>query len=478
MNQALHDRIRPVAHRLRSQQFWRIVALVAILATIFTLVVSQFGHQGDRRVVYSVLTGTVVALVCGWILCQFSFRDPRAVARRIEQRFPNLEQRLLTAVNLEDSANGYLQQQVIREARNHSHGHPWTSTVSAGKLITSRLVGLGSLVLLGIAAGTVISDTEGTDAAVAGGSGAEFRVTVEPGDTEIERGSSLVVTAQFNENAVPETAQLICTQSDDEGKTVTMTRSLSDPVVAGFLSSVTQDFQYRVVSPNWESQTYQVKVFDFPALVRSDANLDFPSYTGLDEKLVEDTVRVSAIEGTKVTWHCFLNKEVAVAELVEKDGTRLPLNRIDDDSDAVSVTIDLLETKRLTLKLTDHAGRQNKFPPELIARVLPNLPPELKLTSFGDTSVSPLEELPLEAEVQDDVGVAKVGLSYSLDGQDAKEITLKSYLPRGAKSSLSHLVELESLSAEPDQLFFLPFLGRRRRTGWQTPEDAKRYVLC
>ena len=168
---------------------------------------------------------------------------------------------------------------------------------------------------------------------------------------------------------MPDKADLVCTAADGTERRITMTQNLDDPVVGGFVSSVDQAFEYRVVTPNWESESYSVRVFEFPALVRSDANLKYPDYTGMEEKRIEDTVRVSAVEGTDVTWICFLNKAVASAELVAKDGTRIPLQEDADWPGAMSDKLDLRETQRLKLELVDDAGRQNKYPPELVAAV-------------------------------------------------------------------------------------------------------------
>ena len=472
MNLALLDRIAPVTSRLRSVRFWRIITIIATLAGVYAFIADRASDEvGGLNLVLSVGCAFVVACLAAWILCRLSFRNPRAVATRIEDQFPSLQQRLLTALGQQDDTLGYLQQRVIKEARDHSRSNRWIETVPTSHMFWSRLFGICGVAFLAFVLASISILDDHSDAIANRANGTGFDVTVEPGNAEVERGTSLVVTARFGETDVPETAKLLTIDRDGTERTVTMTRNLSDPVVGGFLSSVKETFQYKVVTPTWESEIFTVNVFDFPALVRSDANLDYPDYTGLAEKRIEDTVRVSAIEGTKVTWLCFLNKAVAKAELVSEDGSRIELKRDSENPDALSATLDLQATIRMSLQLTDDAGRNNKFPPELIARVLPNQPPDLKLTSFGDTSVSPLEELPLEAEVRDDVAVSKVGLHYTLDGATEKEITLGSDLARGATTTLQHLVELEQMGAQPDQLFAYHFWaedigpdGKPRRT--------------
>ena len=76
-----------------------------------------------------------------------------------------------------------------------------------------------------------------------------------------------------------------------------MTRSLEDPTFAGRVESVETDLAYRVEFAGKSTDTFQVKVFEYPELVRTDAKLVFPSYTSLEPKTVEDIRHVTAVEG-------------------------------------------------------------------------------------------------------------------------------------------------------------------------------------
>lgn len=463
MNHVLLDWIEPARRRLRSVWFWWSVAAIAAALTLVAIALdrwllsSTWAKMAAGRLPGAMVITFLIAALAAWFYVRWRYADPRGVAGRIESRFPELEQRLLTALSQSDQAPGYLQQRVIQEVKDHSRAHDWSRVVPRRPMMFSRLCGLGaSAVLLFVLGRQAVIDSA-APAPLAGPDVAIGTVTVEPGDTELERGTSLVVTARFPGTEVPESARLIRIDAAGQQQIETMSRNLSDPVWGVFLSSVTDTFRYRVVTPNWSSAEFSVDVFEYPALVRSDANLGYPDYTQLPERRIEDTVRVAAIEGTRVTWICYVNKQVERAVLVDEAGEQTPLLPDPAFPGAVVATLELRETERRKLQLTDAAGRHNKFPPELIARVLPNQPPQLRLTAFGDVTVSPLEELPLEAQVSDDVGVAQVGLSYSLDGASANEIVLGTDVPRAATASLRHLVELEKLRAEPDQLFAYHF---------------------
>ncbi len=467
MNDSISDRIRPVTRRLRSLRLWRLLGLIALVVGLAGLGVYVDARGGGGislgpQLAFAMLLGAVIAFLIAFVASRLSYRDPRLVASQIEDQFPSLKQRLLTALSQSENEEqlGYLQRRVINEARDHSWTHRWTDVVPTGKLILSRLSGLVAtafmcVVLSLLAVSEQTSRTGGSSSSNL--SAAKINIAVTPGDTEVARGTSLVITARFEGIArelVPDQAELICVDQDGDQRRITMTQNLDDPVVGGFVASIDKPFTYQIITDDWESDTYSVDVFEFPTLVRSDAQLDYPEYTKLEDKRVEDTVRVSAVVGTEVKWICFLNKDVISAELVSKDGSeRIALEPDDASPGAYSTSIDLQETKRLTLKLVDADHRENRYPPELIARVLPNQPPKLKLSQARDVVVSPIEELLLGAEVRDDFGVARAGMSYRFSGGPIVDMTLGEEIPRGATEKLERLVEFEALEAEPDQLF-------------------------
>jgi hypothetical protein len=68
-----------------------------------------------------------------------------------------------------------------------------------------------------------------------------------------------------------------------------------------------------------------------------------------------------------------------------------------------------------------------------------------------------LEELNLEAEVSDDYGVIGYGLSYVLAGTQTGNLTLGQSVRPDQKQQIRHLLAMEELEAEPDQLLTYSF---------------------
>ena len=59
-------------------------------------------------------------------------------------------------------------------------------------------------------------------------------------------------------------------------------------------------------------------MFEHPQLDRADADLTYPDYTGLPAKRIEDTRRITAVEGSQLELTLQLNKPVQSALLVDK----------------------------------------------------------------------------------------------------------------------------------------------------------------
>ncbi|WP_417745101.1 hypothetical protein [Rosistilla oblonga] len=471
MDARLKDLLESVASRLRRQRLLWLLAAVWLATAFVALSLLWQVRSGELSanvalgVAAATLGGLLVA-ACALSLC--SFRDSKAVAARIEAYFPTLRQRLLTAVDQRpadiNTPMNYLQTAVIDETLHHGTTHRWTLAVNqiATRFAWSvNALAFGLLLLVGIGLNSQLANAKhhGTDPPSLAELQPSAELTVEPGDVEIERGSNLVVTARFGANdlgLLPSEVQLIARRGDQQTQAA-MTRNLSDPVFGGYLNEVVESTTYEVQYDGKVSPTYKVTVFDYPQLQRSDARLVFPQYTGLEEKRVDDTRRVSAVEGTQLTWICQLNKPVASCSLVDDEGKVLPLSADAENPLHYRATVTLQQSTRWTLKLVDAEGRENKYPPELVARVQPNQPPVMKLVAARDVRVSPLEELQVGARFRDDFGLLRYGLAYAMAGEEPHEIVLGETTQRKEEREASPMIDFEALAAEPDQLLSYHF---------------------
>ena len=91
-----------------------------------------------------------------------------------------------------------------------------------------------------------------------------------------------------------------------------MSPGLEDPIFGGRIPIVDGPLDYKIELGGQTTPTYRVTVFEYPRLEKADARLVYPSYTGLEPRVVQDVRTVSVVEGTELTLTCFLNKQVDV----------------------------------------------------------------------------------------------------------------------------------------------------------------------
>jgi hypothetical protein len=243
----------------------------------------------------------------------------------------------------------------------------------------------------------------------------------------------------------------------DETRLV-MSASLNDPVFAARIPLVDAPLDYHVELGDQKSPTFHVTVFEYPRLERADARLVYPSYTNLEPRTVQDVRTISVVEGTELTLTCFLNKPVQSARLTEDKMPPITLTKVENDRPAYQMTLRCEQTRRLKLELIDEAGRKNNKNALFTINVLPNQPVTLKPTfPARDLEVSALEELDVKATAWDDFGLKRFGLSYSLSAQPPVEVVLGENAAAREKHELTHVIRLEDLKAQPDDLLSYHF---------------------
>lgn len=523
MDLHISRQLNQVIRRLvRLRRWWALSWLWSVIALTSAILVMTL-PAGDQAVVVSnVLLGCAL-LGSLWLLRprRVSEQERLATTRLIEQRWPGLDQRLLTVI--EQSPAGpvgsfsYLQQELATEVRSHSYAHEWREGIPTRRILARVMTTLCGIALSVGLASQLRTDSTSQFAAIdestpeeqlAESDIAAFNVSVEPGTAEVERGTALLITATFD-GRLPSTVTMIqgtaaaAVETEQEADVDTtadatlagvrpMRQSLKDPLFGTRLPSVEADFEYQIQFDDQKSEVFHISVYDLPRVAQVDARIEFPSYSNLPNELIEDTWRVSTVEGSSVVLTCRLNKEIANGRLIDRDGVEFKLMPAASESKPQAVPrngdaepssdprpgvlyqtrIPVDKSRRLSFQLTDDRGRKNREEDEFVLTAIPNRPPEIKLTFPGrDLRVSPIEELQLEATVWDDFGISDHGIVLALADQEPKTVTLGDKAAGRQKHELAHLLALELENAEPDQLVSYYFYaddfeksGAKRRT--------------
>ncbi len=416
---------------------------------------------------------------------------PRDVARRVERRFPDLDARLLAIVDSPPTASPrFLETQLLYQVLAHARHNDWSACVPARRLLAASALHMAGAILLG----TLFERERGESpvASITGEPAAEsvsadaYRLTVEPGDAEVERGTSPTLFARF-EGRLPGSARLSLSTTGDSGPrgdvAIELRRHLADPVFAAKLPPIAADAAYVVHFDEHQSREYRLKVFDYPAVERIDALVTLPAYTGLVPEPHDDVARLTVVEGAHVSLTIHVNKPLrsetsgppaeSRSVVLSTEGDESPV--VGDptgDSRAFAVTLSPRRSSVWRIELTDADGRRGRAPLEFPIAVVPNRRPDIKVAFPGrDLRASPLEELDWEGTVRDDFGLVEFGVEVTVAGRPAETIPLGADVPRRVARPVAHLLALETKSVAPDDLVAWCFYaddfaadGTRRRT--------------
>lgn len=481
MSGELRAALDEVARRLRNVRLWAALAACWLAWLLVGIGLDALSSRGASPLVgwrlgllFAGLAGATGLVVA--VLAYRSTRDRRRIARRIEAKYPELATGLLVVVEGDaegpESGGTFLRQAVLRGVLDHRQEHDWDESVPGWTLWASELshaATLGGLIVVTLM--LALRTPAGGRSAISADAGRiASGLVVEPGDAEIERGTSLLVVARFNA-AVPGEATLVVEGGETAEARRPMARSLEDPTFAARIDRVQSDLTYRIAFAGRASEPYRVTVFDYPEVLRADADLAFPEYTGLSARTVEDIRHVTAVEGTELTLRLRLNKEVASARLVDGEEV-VALASAGEGSGVYATRLTLTDPKRYRVELVDRDGRSNENPTELSINVTRNRPADVRVARPArDVRVSPIEELSLGAELADDFGLVRHGVTLMLAGKEPQEIVLGAPEPASKEAESAHLIAFEALGVEPDQLASYHFWaedigpdGRPRRT--------------
>jgi hypothetical protein len=458
MDPRLQMQLGKLEAAFRRARLWRRLAWCWIGATILcvVLIIVYRAAGGNSRLVWTLplALGALAALIVS-VIEQSRPRDFRALALALAAEHPELHPLLTTAIEQQpDRETGefhFLQRRLINEVVTHHHQRLWAEEAQK-KIFSAAFFQTGALVVfLAVLFVSHVFAGERHRANVAPQLGSD-EVAVTPGDTKVERGTGLVISARFG-GKPPADATLVLVTASGKTKRLPLERHLADPVFGASLLEVDEDGLYRVEYGPKKTRDFKISVFDYPALSKANAALEYPSYTGLTNRMIPDTLRVTAVEGTHLTYTLELNKPVTRARLVAKDGSAALSLAVQTNAVAMLSGFKLTNSGRYSLELVDAEGRTNKMQSDFSIQVLTNRAPDVKIAfPRGDQRVSPLEEMQLQASASDDFGVLKYGVGFGIAGQDPKFVELGGTLRANEKHQFTNMISMEKLGVDVDQV--------------------------
>jgi hypothetical protein len=465
--------IRGVLRSVRRRWMWHTIfrcGTRAALSCAAVLLVGAVAFRliGPRTVVAlaaieTLLVAAVLAAVVRALWPLTRRPTDAQVARFIEERCPQLEDRLVTAVECASapgSRAGMLTDLMYRDAASRAAELDLDRTISRRAVTRGGSAAATSTLLF--AAVTVVVGPQLTDGARA------LRALVNPprlvlhvlpGDARVAAGHPLRVSVQV-ENATAQTAPVVVVR-DHAGIVRQEMAAAGRPGRFDYIARRSDDFTYSVSAGSATSRQYQVTVLHPASVTSIDVHYQYPPELGLPARTDEGGGDVYAPAGTHVQLRIHTDRPVRAGSLLVSSGAPAPLAV--EGERLLSVNLTVTEDGSYRVALTDADRLENPGEVEYFIRMLTDTPPDVRIVEpAGDRQVTPLDEISIAAHADDDRGVKEFDLVYSVRGGPEASVPFSTH---GDRQSLDgrRMLYLEDLHVRPGD--FVTYYARARDAG-------------
>jgi len=438
--QPILDKLQSMIRRIRRLLFVRglfatLAVALACLLLIMAIDATLTLFSPAARWALSI-AGMAVTLVAAW---WFLFRplskkvSLTQMARILEIRHPELQERISTAVELlssddPDSVKG--SQELISAVVDSAVDDVGTVDPNTEFRATR---GKKFVVAAGVFAGIILltliiwprqSWTLMARAMAPfldiGNAYAESLV-IDPCDIRIATGDSLTISMTVNHKRLRRAElRTLLPDGTDSVERMNLLSEEEDGTKRFALTfpQVEDDFQYRIRAGSALSRYYTVEAIDPPTIEELNIRYDYPDYTSLETpEAVTETGEARAVAHTRVSITATVNKVVQTSKLILNEATDLGAPEVNGNS----LT---WETELLTgmngnwhLDLTDLDGFANE-PVSYPLEVLPDKSPIVQITLpvMRELRLRPTERLSIDADIVEDFGFLDAALIITPDG--------------------------------------------------------------
>ncbi len=457
-------RIRQVRRGWRSQILVRGISL--FLASSIALLVlgvwgaDLFGFKASAVWIMRILTGGTVLFV-GWYFLYVPLRarvSDVQIAQFVEERYPHLEDRLVTAIEYgkQESSSSSLIDLLIRDALDMTRRVDFSVFLNRKRLAYFGGLGIAAclalLVLLSwgpsfFPYGFSSLYVPWTKASL----GSSMMIAIVPGNVQIAEGSDQLIQAQLIGFDSSDVRLYLQSEGSSQWNASPME---PDPRGSDFrylLLNIRSSLRYYAESKGVRSQICSIDVTDQPRVEKIDLTYNFPAYTGMAPQIVENEGNISALKGTKVDLRIHLSKPANSAHLLFDNQSTLDLVR--SGAQDFSGNFALQRSGSYVVQIRESRGKNLPGSPEYEIEAIEDAVPKVVITRpMRDIRATSVEEVFSEIKADDDIGMGKLELHYSVNGGAEKAVNLYGGKPPGPSITAAHTFFLEEFGLQPGDL--------------------------
>jgi hypothetical protein len=470
--QAHRETLLSTIRGVRTRWRWKVVlrSLTVLLgAGVGTILVAAYGLEQFRFSPVAIVTARVVTYLVLAGLGWFFFVRPLArrvsdqqVALYLEEHEPSLHELLLSAVDAGSSVRdpGKTGESAAMLERLVESAIEKCQETDLGRGLERRSLWRSVAVMSGIALAAAAIFTigpaylrQGALAVLVPVSGVEaaspYRIDVRPGNATVARGADVTVTANLSGFTAAEVDIFTRAGAGAPFERAAMIASGEDGAFETIFFGLRQSLDYFVQAAGVRSPVFRLEAAELPFVDRLELEYVFPAYTGLEPRQVEDGGDIAVLRGTTVRLRVHSTLATTGGRVVRGERGEVPLELSADGT--LSGAFEVREDGTYRIDLASPAGNLVSASPQYAIDVLDDEAPVVSFSKPGrDLRATSIDEVFVEAEADDDFGVARLELVYAVNGGIEKIVRLAASAAKSMKeASAGHTFFLEELGLQP-----------------------------
>lgn len=456
-------------------------AVIAFLLFFVGWLSFKYQNNSGAMVTIRLLAlGSAVAAAYLLLVRRFGKRPTESqVARFVEERHPGVNERFVSAVEVKDSPGNW---SPLIVDRLKSDADSSARDIAVEEIVPRKslfLWGAGAAAALFLAIGGAFFGpaevrtglatllAPGSEAATNGAAA----ILVKPGNARVPKNSDQRLLATLNnfysEPVTIFTRKAGAKDSDWVGQKMEPAKSKQD--FQFYIFNIQDTVEYFVEANGIKSATYKLDVADLPYVKQLDLVINFPSYTGLPAKSLEDGGEIAALQGSTVKIIARLTNKAKAARIVLKDGTKIDM-ALDGEKDFAG-TLSVTKNTSYHIELVSVDGDVYNGSNEYDVVLLDDQPPTVSFEKPGrDTKATSVEEVFTEAKAEDDYGVTGLEVFFSVNGGEEKKVNVEQLQREAARSmKATHTFFLEEYGLQPGD--FISYYAKARDARREATSD-------
>ncbi|MCX8036393.1 MAG: hypothetical protein N3D11_04925 [Candidatus Sumerlaeia bacterium] len=451
LRQAVGEVARRCRRRRLLQCSFRFGLASLTLVAVFTFILATVAPQGAMRYIALAVFGAA-EIAAAWLLVVRPLRCPislQQAALLIDERHPELEQRIITAIECSESGtdaqSAWLVARLIEDSWRSAEQIPFRELLDVRRAVRWGVLGvlawLGVFGCVGLYRSLWVPDLP-LFRAIVPSAHKRVEFTVEPGDARVRRGESAVV--RVLSDATPEVVTIRWRSGDGSWETAAMEQGATSRVHFHQFADLQASVEYQVQFHSTASRLYRITVWTPPEVLAIDLGYRYPEYLRMPPKHTPHGGDITAVAGTEVNVAVHVNKPLKQAELALQDNVRVALR--ETQPNLWEGKLQVVRNDVYRVQLLDPEGAANEYVPEYRITALPDNPPEIKIAfPRDDLDVTSIDEIPFEFTVNDDFGLSAYGLQIEVAGREPVRLPLGAAAETTRTAAGRHLLMLEQM---------------------------------